>query len=212
MPPLIDEKFRKRRCIRGSSSEYTSPQGWSLLQQPSPPRQVFNSPLWCISLKAKHNRFRILAYFASSERMRKLFSAWPTSMSSRCITLASSHTLDSKLTALHLHARIIALLLFLKLFYPEWSSHLARHCIRSLEGCDSVLYWSQLLEDKALLASNKEASSIVLVLWLPTRLTMEVSSRYIFVIVQIANSLWEPWITKSGQHSHKTVGTWREHW
>ena len=88
------------------------------------------------------------------------------------------------------------------LFYPGWfasfwwSSHLARHCIRSVEGCDSVLYCSQLLEDKALLASNKEASSIVPVFWLPTRLKMEASSKcklfgslsQMFAIVQISEN------------------------
>ena len=42
-------------------------------------------------------------YFASSDRMRKLFSAGPTSMSSSCVTFASSHTLPSNLTALHLY-------------------------------------------------------------------------------------------------------------
>ena len=70
-----------------------------------------------------HDRFRLNAYLASSERMRKLFSAWPTSMSSRCITLASSHTLDSKLTALHLHARIIALVFFPILITQNESHH-----------------------------------------------------------------------------------------
>ena len=72
-------------------------------------------------------------------------------------------------------------------FYPGWSqsfwwsSHLARHCIRSLEGCDSVLYCSQLLEDKALLASNKDESSTMFVPWLPARLTMEDRSRCEFI-------------------------------
>ena len=142
----------------------------------------------------------LAAYFASPERMRKCFASWSASMSSSWTTLASSHTLPSKLTALHLWTRIIEIIfLHLQLFYPGWfasfwwSSHLARHCIRSVEGCVSVLYSSQLLEDKALLASNKEE----LVLWLPTRLKMEASRRckiwrsfsQIFAIVLIVQPL-----------------------
>ena len=58
------------------------------------------------------------SYFASFERMRKLFSSSSPSISSSCTTLASSHTLDSKFTALHLHKKIINMI-FLPLLLPR---------------------------------------------------------------------------------------------
>ena len=49
-------------------------------------------------------------YFAFSERMRNLVSVWPDSISSSAVTFASSHTLPSNLTALHLCTKIIVCL------------------------------------------------------------------------------------------------------
>ena len=58
-------------------------------------------------------------------------------------------------------------------FYPFlWSSHLARHCIKSVEGWEIVLYSSHFVEDKALLASNKEDAPLVLLLRIKTKQTL----------------------------------------
>ena len=63
-------------------------------------------------------------YFAFSERMRNLVSVWPDSISSSAVTFASSHTLPSNLTALHLCTKIILCLSCAILFTHSYEVHI----------------------------------------------------------------------------------------
>ena len=76
-------------------------------------------------------------YFAFSERMRNLVSVWPDSISSSAVTFASSHTLPSNLTALHLWTEIIVFLtqFFLPILMKFTSCETLHQISRRLRNC-----------------------------------------------------------------------------
>ena len=167
----------------------TWPQGKSLLQQLSPPLQLFhihlrsfinanfkiNVQYWFSNIypNAIQSWSKMTGDLASSDRMRKSFGVSPESASTRDQMCASSHKSDSKVIALHLknswkpHIRCD-----FKLTHPLckpfhhclwWSIHLARHWLRSSDGKDSVLYCSQAEVETSWLGTNREenADSII---------------------------------------------------
>ena len=164
---------------------FTSPHGWSLLQHPSPPRQVIDRDLWYIILQQVAIKNRIHTLHPQSGWENFLMLRWHWCLRDAAHWPRRIHWIQS--WRRYTFTRGWLEWFSCQFVYPAWeslfwwSSHLARHCIRSVEACDSVLYCSQLLEDNALLASNMDPSSIVPVLWVPTRLKIDASSKYKFL-------------------------------
>ena len=137
---------------------------------------------------------------ASSKRMRMSFSSSPTSASFSSFSLASSHKLDSKWTALHLW---IILYNYLSKFhfdkeYPEWDgslwccSHLARHWFTSTADPESVLYWLQDAEDIALLGSYRLELWLAALMWARSNKIMQYPSWQLLAIAKVVRFLENP--------------------